>query len=355
MYRSLETPRDWTEHMTELLMTQGVPLVGVSTRETLAGGPPSTDLEYVLPGAKSAITFAVPLDENKIELYLSKQDHAGHQDDNTHTNAYVSGLAVQGAAFLDHRGHPSYGCCANAVYRKDTPNGINDFMPDISHRYLAVRSGIGWFGFSGNVITKDYGAAVILGSVVTTVEMEPTEPLPPEDKYCDDCKLCLASCNSGLMEKKEQTTVTMGGIDFSYSKRKTYRRCDLVCGGFTGLSKNGKWSTWSPGRFEIPASDDEFTPVLVETVVASAPRPLLPGGFHHPVMPGRRKINFTCGNCQLLCHPDKDERNRRYKLLTESGVVIQHADGSLEAVAPKIAEKYVSELPDDQRAMYEKV
>jgi hypothetical protein len=62
MYRSLETPRDWTEHMTELLMTQGVPLVGVSTTGTLAGGPPSTDLEYVLPGAKSAITFAVPLD-----------------------------------------------------------------------------------------------------------------------------------------------------------------------------------------------------------------------------------------------------------------------------------------------------
>ena len=230
MYRSLETPRDWTEHMTELLMTQGVSLVGVSTKETLAGGPPSTDLEYVLPGAKSAITFAVPFDQEKIELYLSKQDHAGHQSDNMHTNAYVSGLAAQGASFLDQKGHPSYGCCANAVYRQDTPNGMSDFLPDISHRYLAVRSGIGWFGFSGNVITKDYGAAVILGSVVTTVEMEPTDPLPPEDKYCDDCKLCLAACNSGLMEKTEQTTVTMGGIDFSYSKRKTYRRCDLVCG-----------------------------------------------------------------------------------------------------------------------------
>ena len=76
MYRSLETPRDWTEHMTELLMTQGVPLVGVSTKQTLAGGPPSTDLEYVLPGAKSAITFAVPLDQNKIELYLSTVNEA---------------------------------------------------------------------------------------------------------------------------------------------------------------------------------------------------------------------------------------------------------------------------------------
>jgi epoxyqueuosine reductase QueG len=67
--------------MTELLTTQGVPLMGVCTKETLAGGPPSTDLEYVLPGAKSAITFAVPLDQEKIELYLSKQDHAAYQFD----------------------------------------------------------------------------------------------------------------------------------------------------------------------------------------------------------------------------------------------------------------------------------
>jgi hypothetical protein len=64
---------------------------------------------------------------------------------------------------------------------------------------------------------------------------------------------------------------------------------------------------------------------------------------------------MTCVNCQLICHPDPAVRNRRYKLLTKSGVVVQNADGSLEAVAPNIAEKYVSELPDERRAMYEEV
>jgi epoxyqueuosine reductase QueG len=98
--------------------------------------------------------------------------------------------------------HPSKGTAANAVYRKDQPNGIFDFKPDISHRYLAVRSGIGWFGLSGNVITKTHGASVVLGTTVTTAELEPTEPLPPEESYCNQCKLCFASCNSGLMDKK---------------------------------------------------------------------------------------------------------------------------------------------------------
>jgi hypothetical protein len=156
------------------------------------------------------------------------------------------------------------------------------------------------------------------------------------------------------MHPKEKTTVILGDREFSYSKRRSYHRCDLVCGGFTGLAKNGKWSTWSPGRFPVPEDDEEFVPALVEALSASAPRPDLAGGFHHPAMPANRKINFTCGNCQLICHPDRDERKRRYKLLTESGVVVQHGEGRLEAVAPDIAEKYVSELPDPKRAMYEK-
>ena len=58
--------------------------------------------------------------------------------------------------------------------------------------------------------------------------------------------------------------------------------------------------------------------------------------------------------CQLVCHPDPEVRKRRYKMLIKSGVVVQNADGSLEAVAPDIAAKHVSELTAEQRACYEK-
>jgi epoxyqueuosine reductase QueG len=346
--------KELTRTVVDFVTLQGACAVGIASKEMLAGGPPSTDLEYVLPGAESAISFAVPFDQDKIERYLAKQDHAGHQDDNFRTNFFVTGLAHGLALYLDQRGHPSYGAAANGVYRKDTPLGIYDFMPDISHRYLAVRSGVGWFGLSGNVITKTHGASVVLGSVVTTAELEPTEPLPPDEKYCDECKLCFASCTSGLMDRKQQTTVTIGGEEYSHSKRRSFHRCDLVCGGFTGLAKNGKWSTWSPGRFPIPDADEEFLPALVDAITASEPRPSIEGGFHHPAMPAGRKINMTCGNCQLVCHPDPDERKRRFKLLTKNGVVIQNPDGSLEAVAPEIAEKYVDELKPEQQSWYRK-
>ena len=350
----MQSSQALTEFAIEYMQVQGASAVGVSTMETLAGGPPSTDLERVLEGARSEITFALPLDQDKILGYLGKRDHAAHQADNFRTGNAATGLAVSLADYWNQQGVPSYGVSSNAVYRHDTPRGMMDFLPDISHRYLAARSGVGWFGFSGNIITKEHGAAVLLGTTVTTAELLPTEPLPADDKYCDECQLCLASCNSGLFEKQEKTTVTMGGLDFSYSKRKSYHRCDLVCGGFTGLSKNGKWSTWSPGRFEIPETDEAFISVLVDSINASAPRPEIEGGFFHPAMGSERKINLTCGNCQLLCHPERDERKRRHKLLTKSGVVVQHEDGSLEAVSPKAAEKHLSEMSPDRRATYEK-
>ena len=49
---------------------EGACAIGFATVETLAGGPESVDLEYVLPGAKSAVSFAVPLDQKFIPPYL---------------------------------------------------------------------------------------------------------------------------------------------------------------------------------------------------------------------------------------------------------------------------------------------
>ena len=79
MYGLANDPRVLTDFAFEFLETQGASKVGVATVETLAGGPPSTDLEYVLPGAKSAVSFAVPFDEDAIDRYLSKQSHGDHQ------------------------------------------------------------------------------------------------------------------------------------------------------------------------------------------------------------------------------------------------------------------------------------
>jgi epoxyqueuosine reductase QueG len=336
----------------DMAICLGAVAAGIATTETLEGGPPSADLTYVLPEAKSAICFALPLDQNLIEPYLRKEDHRSHELNNIRTNTLASGIALEMAKFLEQKGHRSVPQAANLVYRTDTKHGAYDEIPPISHRYLAVRSGVGHFGLSGNVIRKKEGAAIILGSVVTSAELIPTDPLPQEENYCDGCRMCIASCASGYMSPDEEVTVTLGGLDFSHSKHRQHLRCDYVCGGFTGLHRSGKWSTWSPGRFPIPENDSEFRTAIAKAAQAYFQRPKPEGGFFHILMPGD-KLEFTCGNCQLVCHPDKAVRLQRHKMLTESGVIVQGPDGSREAVSPEEAAERIAAMSPETRALYE--
>jgi len=177
----------------DLALSYGAGAVGVVTTEMLAGGPPSTDLSYVLPNAQSAISFAVPLDQNYIESWFNKESHGDHLHNNIQTNVMASGISLELASYLNQKGYSAVALTANTAYRTDSENGRFDEIPPISHRYLAVRSGVGFFGLSGNVLTCNDGAAIILGSVVTAAKLVPTDPIPAEHNYCDDCRLCRAA------------------------------------------------------------------------------------------------------------------------------------------------------------------
>jgi epoxyqueuosine reductase QueG len=337
----------------DFVMSYGACAAGIATVETLKGGPPSADLSYVLKDARSAVSFAVPLDQSLIPPFLMKKEYLAHEGDNVLKNVQSSGISLGLADFLEQKGYPSVPLAANEKYRSDTAHGPYDMYPPISLRYLAVRSGVGHFGLSGNVITKGEGAAVILGGTVTTAELVPTEPLPPEENFCDGCRLCMASCPSGLMHPSEETRVTLGGVEFTYSRRRSYIRCEYVCGGFAGLHSSGKWSTWTPARFRIPERGKDFREVFRPAAKAYGLRPECEGGFYHPLM--KEKLRQTCGSCMIVCSPRKEERKKRHEMLVNSGVVVQNPDGSLEAVSPKEARERLAGMSREVRALYEEV
>ena len=58
-------------------------------------------------------------------------------------------------------------------------------------RAAAVRAGIGWFGKNGNVLTKRFGSWVLLGEIITTLELEPDQPLAT---HCGRCEVCIDRC-----------------------------------------------------------------------------------------------------------------------------------------------------------------
>ncbi len=344
------TPDTLSGRVIEFVELMGASSVGIATLETLEGGPPSTDLTYVLPEARSAISFAVPLDQSTVVPFLSKQDRMPMESDNRRANLMAQGIAVALEHYLDHNGFKSKALLVNEDYREEAERGKNSMLPYISHRYLAARSGVGSFGLSGNILTKENGAGIILCGCVTSAELIPTEPVPPEDNYCDSCGLCMNSCLSNMMDKEEKTTIIMGDLPFSYSKRREILRCGFVCGGSSGLHPDGKWSTWSPGRFEMPEENEKFLDLMRKSIRAYYKRPEMEGGAYNILM--HKKLYTTCGNCQFLCVPDKKERAERFKELTTNGVIIQNPDGTLERVSPEKAEEHIAVMDEETRALY---
>ncbi len=65
-------------------------------------------------------------------------------------------------------------------------------------REAAVRAGVGFYGKNTMLITRRHGSWVVLGAVVTDVEIEPAEALRAS---CGDCRLCIDACPTGALDE----------------------------------------------------------------------------------------------------------------------------------------------------------
>jgi epoxyqueuosine reductase QueG len=123
-----------TEQLKDLVRSYGGARVGIVTRQTLAGGPPSTDLTYILPEARSALTVALPLNKKYIRPFLAKKDRLSHEQDNLRVNMMATGIAAHLAKYLEQKGFPSQGVVSNEFYRDEKGIGRLGMNPDLSHR-----------------------------------------------------------------------------------------------------------------------------------------------------------------------------------------------------------------------------
>jgi epoxyqueuosine reductase len=65
-------------------------------------------------------------------------------------------------------------------------------------REAAARSGVGFYGKNTLLITRRFGSWVVLGTLVTDRELEPTTPLALD---CGSCTLCIEACPTGALDE----------------------------------------------------------------------------------------------------------------------------------------------------------
>ena len=63
-------------------------------------------------------------------------------------------------------------------------------------REAALRAGLGWYGKNSNILLPGRGSWFVLGSVITTAELDPSTPVPDQ---CGTCRRCLDGCPTGAI------------------------------------------------------------------------------------------------------------------------------------------------------------
>ena len=363
------------DQIKKLALEEGATLVGICSAESIKNKEFS-DPNYLLPGAKSVISIAINFDDEKVRKYLSKEEYLPLCYEEGYVTKNLKRVAEKIKVFLEEKGFSAYNCDCNYDYRNinkaskvivssianlvDLINKDNDkdsnltkreektlqrlkalilpglrktpiiLIPSLSHRCVAVAAGLGRIGWSGNLITENYGARILLNSIITTVDLKPDKLL--ETNPCVKCKICEKSCQGGLFSKEEEQTVIIAGIEEAIAKRNSYAYCIAVCSGMSGQNKFKEWSTWSPFRFDdiesLPLDDsvDNYVKNMfakniekggleAENVLRLVENSFL-GRNNKPA----EEFRPSCGFCQLVCSGhDINKTKENYKLIANSG------------------------------------
>ena len=132
------------------------------------------------PDARSAVVLGInygpdddPLaalarpDRGAISVYAQGDDY----------HELIKG-AAEGAGPLDRRGLG----CEVKVFVDTAP---------LMEKPLAQAAGLGWQGKHTNLVSREFGSWLFLGSMLTTLDLEPDAP---EADHCGSCRACLDVC-----------------------------------------------------------------------------------------------------------------------------------------------------------------
>ena len=323
----------------------GAALVGIASRQRLHDAPPSGNPDYLLPSTQSIISFATTLDKKTARDFISKKDWLSHGEEKKRLIRSLYGISDSLVNFLKGEGFDAMGVDVNSNFRPEPGASdvteMTEFVPQFAHRYGAVAAGIGRLGWSGNLLSPDYGSLVELCTVLTSAKLE-SDPLL-EDNPCDKCKLCTAVCPVEMMSKKHTVRVRVAGVDEEIAEKRPNTCCWIGCSGYHGLAPNKKWSNWSPYRLKYPLPQNKTElDALNISLQKTDPQMHLEGNS----LTDHRKAMFNpdwfantvCGNCRLVCWENREDREENRRLIVDSGVVALNPDGEHVATKDEVIE-----------------
>lgn len=333
------------KRLKSLAVSFGAELVGITTTKILANSPPSANPRYLLPSANSVISFAVSLDNKLVEDFISKRNWRAHCENRKEIGQRLYRIGDKLAEQLRSEGYEAVNVDLNNNYRPEEAAAdvteMTEFNPEFSHRYAALAAGIGRLGWSGNLVTREYGALVELGSVITSAELMSDTPVPDNEHPCNKCRVCSHVCPAEMIHPKAAATVIVAGITETIAKKRPNTCCWISCTGYEGLSTSTTWSNWSPYRLghALPENKKELDALCIRLQKADPQMQDINNSFanyRQAIFDPDWFYYTVCGFCRSVCLPRLKERIASGSLITHSGTAALKMDGS-HVVASKAA------------------
>jgi len=266
-------------------------VVGVTDVDRLCGAPEGHRPVDILPGARSVIVMGVRLSWGAIQAIYRAHEEGKRELQSiygTHgyaltPNYHLYFAAYKMAGFLERHGFVS------APLQSGPGGGGAPF----SHRHAAVAAGLGEFGWSGLVLSPDYGPRIRWVSVITRAALEP-DPLYAGPRLCDRsrCRICVDVCPVGALSATKSRQLEIGGQAFEYAAVNTVK-CRISCEGLT---------TKSLGLEDVPMPRSATWADVDKARDA------------HGLRPGPRNIHqvdmYYCGRCLAYCPVGNEEELR---------------------------------------------
>ncbi|MBE7085270.1 MAG: epoxyqueuosine reductase [Clostridiales bacterium] len=143
------------------------------------------------PHLTHAISIAVKLSDAVLSTIDSAPTYVYFQHYRT-ANALLDNIAFRITQKLE-----SYGFSALPVAASQSQGKNNPYNGVLSHKTVAVLSGLGFVGKSGLFLTEKYGSKVRLATILTNLPVE--NELPVLENGCGDCNVCVNACPAGAI------------------------------------------------------------------------------------------------------------------------------------------------------------
>ena len=167
------------EELRRLLLERGASVVGFADLGELPEG--------CRQGFRYGVVIGVALDR-RIIASIEKGPNEEYVQLYHRMNALLDKLTKTGVEFLTGRGYRAVAQPATSR----TASESEDLATVLPHKTVATRAGLGWIGKNALLVTKEFGTAVRLATILTDAPVEAGSPV--NESQCGTCIECVKIC-----------------------------------------------------------------------------------------------------------------------------------------------------------------